>query len=213
METTQTMTARPARPAWPQRILLLLAVGLCFADLDWLAAVGLGGASERYAPDLGALLAAAAPPLATVLAAGLLAALAVGGRACAGPGLRFALGRGTGTASRGELAAAHVALAAAARAAAGAGLACGLLAAALGFALTSRSGGEPSPAELARAIQWMVLAPLAGLAAGRLALGGLADAAALAAGLGRRASPRPGGDLALLAVLVFPVLLLLTLTR
>ena len=140
-------------------------------------------------------------------------ALAVGGRACAGPGLRFALGRGTGTASRGELAAAHVALAAAARAAAGAGLACGLLAAALGFALTSRSGGEPSPAELARAIQWMVLAPLAGLAAGRLALGGLADAAALAAGLGRRASPRPGGDLALLAVLVFPVLLLLTLTR
>lgn len=184
--------------------LLLLAGLLLLGDTGIFRALGGGG---EVSFSLGQWLRGIGPVIVATALPGLLAGLAVGGASGLRAATRFAFG--CEDAAR----AAAPTLRAAASAAAGAGLLLGLAGAVLLFAsLAEAMASGPDPALMAQRITLVLGAPLAGLVAGRLLLGSLADAAFLRAGQGRAAAARPWNDVVWLALIAFPALVFFVLT-
>jgi hypothetical protein len=133
----------------------------------------------------------------------------------AGPrGLRDGLAFLCGAPRAGQDLAAHRALASAARATLGAGLLFGLVGLLRLFQVYAGAqleGDHASPADLAEALQLILLIPLVALALGRLVLAPAAAAAAARAGAPERASLSGGAELAVFALLVPAVVAFLSI--
>lgn len=191
---------------WTRPLLLVIALSLALMGWSWLpqpAAIAPGAASGL---SVGRLLIAFTGPGAPLLALGLIAAWGAAGARGLGAGARYL----AGCEREAELLLAQRALGAGARAMVSGGLIVSLLGATAAYLIVGevlRGGESPSPVNMARLIEWALVAPLTALGVGRVVLGLAADGAAAQAGEPTRRTFGPRDDFMLL-LYILPALMI-----